>query len=472
MGGTSVKTTLVYAGIAGKGFDSLKQGMDSGWISHGLASLSACAKSAGFEIDLIDLRALSGWQQFREELARRAPAVLGLSMMSVDYEPVMEAVALVKELNPQIITVVGGPHPTFEPEEVLANPHIDYVVTGEGEITFIDLLRAIREGSRPAERLLPGVHPDLDQIPFSDHELFLDEWRRWGYDLDSPEVPFVPELPAPFVTIIAGRGCRYKCNFCKPGEDLLFGKGTRRRGVANVIAELKELRQKHGFASFMFHDDCLLEDRNWCIEFANTYRAEGFSQPFFCQSRADLIVHYEEMVKTMRDSGLRGLFIGFESGSDRVLRFIKKGTTRQRNLDAAKICKKYGITVWANYMLGLPTETEEEIKETISMLKEIDPDYYSPAFYTPHPGSELYDYCLENDLSLITSHKSYRRNPTELKIKGHDLEFLQWALAESQRRRPLNALKRAFNAAWEKYTDPRRYARKARRILGLDGGAE
>lgn len=468
-----MKTTLIYAGIAGKGFNSLKQGMDSGWISHGLASLSACAKSAGFEVDLVDLRALSGWEQLGQELAQRKPDVVGLGMMSVDYEPVMEAIAVVKEFNPQIITVVGGPHPTFQPDDVLSNPRIDYVVTGEGEITLIELLKAIQEGHRPAERLLPGAHPDLDSLPLIDRALFLDEWRRWGYDLNSPEVPFVPELPAPFVTIIAGRGCRYKCNFCKPGEELIFGKKTRRRSVANVIGELKTLRDRYGFASFMFHDDCLLENRAWCVDFANAYRAEGFTQPFFCQSRADLIVLYEDMVKLMRDSGLRGLFIGFESGSDRVLRFIKKGTTRKRNLDAAQVCKKYDIAIWANYMLGLPTETEDEMKETISMLKEIDPDYYSPAFYTPHPGSELYDYCLEHGLSLITSHKSYSRNPTELKIKGHDLAFLQWALTESQRRKPANAFRRAFKATWEKFTDPHRYARKAKRVWqGMYAGSK
>ena len=76
-------------------------------------------------------------------------------------------------------------------------------------------------------------------------------------------------------------------------------------------------------------------------------------------------------------------------------------------------------------MLGLPTETQDEVLETISMLKEIDPDYYSPAFYTPHPGSDLYDYCIENDLSLIVDHDSYRRNPDEAKIKGVDYEWLQ-----------------------------------------------
>ncbi|MDQ7028504.1 MAG: cobalamin-dependent protein [Ardenticatenia bacterium] len=311
----ATKVTLVYAGIAGKGFNSLKQGMDSGWISHGLASLSACLKQAGFEVDLIDLRALRGWEHFREVFAQRNPDVVGLTMMSVDFNPVMEAISIIKEVKPEAVTVVGGPHPTAEPDEVLENPLVDYIVIAEGEITFTNLVRSIDAGSRPESRRLIGIHPDLDKLPFADRDLFLEEWRKWGYDLDSPEVPFVEELPPPFVTIIAGRGCRYKCNFCKPMEDFLFGKGTRRRSVDNVIAELKVLRDKYNFASFMFHDDCLTEDREWVMEFCEKYKAEGFTQPFFCQSRADIIYHHEDMVALMADAGLKGYFIGFEAAT-------------------------------------------------------------------------------------------------------------------------------------------------------------
>jgi radical SAM superfamily enzyme YgiQ (UPF0313 family) len=199
--------SLIYPGIAGYGFSSLGQGMEAGWVSHGLAHLSSAAKAQGFDVDLIDLRALSGWDEFREELRRRQPAVAALTMMSVDYNPAMEAAGIIKEVLPETIAIVGGPHPTIMVEEVAEIAHFDYIITREGEVTFPWLLSELREGRRPESRVLEGESPDLDALPFPDRELFLDEWRKYGYTLDSPEVPFVHALPAPFLTIIAGRGC-------------------------------------------------------------------------------------------------------------------------------------------------------------------------------------------------------------------------------------------------------------------------
>lgn len=98
---------------------------------------------------------------------------------------------------------------------------------------------------------------------------------------------------------------------------------------------------------------------------------------------------------------------------------------------AGRGCREYKIKIWANYMLGIPTETKEEVMDTVRMINEIRPEHYSPAFYTPHPGSDLYAYCLKEGLSLIRSHDSYRRNPAEAKIKGLDYDFLYLAMKES-----------------------------------------
>ncbi len=454
-----MKVTFVYPGIGGQGFDSIGKGMDSGWISHGIAILAACVKRVGHEADLLDLRALKGWDHFRQLVSERNPDIIAVSLMSVDFDPAMQVLEIVREVNPNIITFVGGPHPTIMPQEMTDNPNIDYVFVGEGEESLPDALDKLARGEK-IPHVITGTHPDLDTIPFSDHDLFLDEWAAQGFHAVSPEAPFAVELPAPFITLIAGRGCMYNCSYCQPAERYIFGRKVRHRSPDNIITELKEKQAKYHFASFMFHDDCLTEDREWVIEFCEKYMAEGFTQPFFCQSRADIIVKNEDLVALMAKAGLRGYFIGFESGSDRVLRFIRKGTKRWHNIEAGRICKKYGIAIWANYMMGLPTETKEEVLETISMLKEIDPDYYSPAFYTPHPGSDLYDYCIESGLSLIKEHGSYRRNPDEEKIVGVDYKWLHWAVEESQKRKFKNRVKRRTRYLWHRYANPKKIWRK------------
>ncbi len=413
--------TFIYAGIIGCGFSSFGKNVESSWISHGLSILSSCLKKEDLSVELIDLRRLSGWKEFEKIIKVRKPQIVGFTMMSVDFNPVMRCIDIIKKVNPKTKVIVGGPHPTLVTKEVAANKKIDYIVCGEGELILPSLIKDIEFGKK-RERIIKGIKPNLDEIPFADRKLF-----------DAFEVPITNELPKPFVSIIVGRGCLYNCNFCKPAEDLIFGRPVRRRSVDNVICELKTLNDQYRFKSLMIHDDCLTEDREWVINFCQQYQKEGFHQPFVCQSRADIICRNEDMVKLMAEAGLYMYLIGFESGNQRILNFIRKGTTVQQNLRAAEICKKYGIRIWANYMMGLPTETKEEILDTVKLIQQIKPDYFSPAFFTPHPGSNLFIYCEKHKLSLIKSHDQYRRAPHGAKIKGQDYSFLAKATQDSMR---------------------------------------
>lgn len=419
----NLKTTLVHTGISGCGFNSFGKGIDpeSTWINHGLCSISAYTKSKGFYVDLIDLRKLKGWNDFEKDIDKREPDVVGLGMMTVDFNYVMRCIDLVKKVNKKIKVIVGGVHPTLMLEEVANNPKIDHIVLGEGEISFTKLLEDIQKGKKNIERIIQGIKPNLDELPFVDRDLY------GGLC----EEPLLKGSSSPFVTIIAGRGCIYNCSFCQPAERIIFGPRVRRRSVNNVIKELIILRKKYKFRSLMLHDDCLTEDKNWVNEFCEKYEKNNFNQPFICQTRVDIICKNEKLVKRMCKAGLSMFIIGFESGSQRVLNFLRKGTTVEQNYGAAEICKKYGIRIWANYMLGIPTETRKEVMATAEMIKKIKPYHYSPAFFTPYPGSDLFKYCMGKKLLKITDYDDYRRGTYSPKIKGVNYEGVYESLLES-----------------------------------------
>jgi radical SAM superfamily enzyme YgiQ (UPF0313 family) len=444
-----MKVTFVYAGITGCGFNSQKDSEGS-WINHGLAILSSVAKQAGHKVTLLDLRRMKGWNEFRTRVSEMNSSVFGLTMMSVDYNNAVKAATIIRNECKNAKIVVGGPHPSICPEELVPLECFDYIFRGEGEITFPKLLSTIEHG-KTMPRVLQGKSlENLDDAPWSDRSLF-----------SIPEEPFVPFLKPPFVTIIAGRGCKYNCNYCQPAERIMFGHKVRRRSAENVIAELKDLRNKFQFNSFMIHDDCITEDRKWVLQFLQRLKEEGLTQPFVAQSRADIICRNPDMVKVLFEAGLRLMIIGFESGSDRMLRYLRKGCTRTQNLEAARICRDLNIKIWANYMLGLPTETKDEVWETYSMLKEIKPYHCSPALYTPHPGSDLYQMGKEMGIHLITNHDSYRRNTYDAKIKGPDYKFLQeiyyrsFALAQDMNtpapRRPQMGLSWCLPSLWSRW---------------------
>ena len=421
-----MKVVLVFPGITDVGFRSYGDGIDGSWHSHGLCILSSCIQAAGHQVSLIDLRKLTGWEEYKQKIAEFCPDAICITMMSCDFNPGLCCAELAHQILPRVPVIVGGAHPSIVPDEVVACENFNYIIKGEGEIALVELFAAINAGGVLPSKIIEGKHPDLDTLPYSDRELF------GPYEVPISIAGFEP----PFMTFIAGRGCKYNCSFCQPAERKIFGPKVRRRSPEHFVGEIVECCKRYKFKSYLIHDDCLLEDIPWVERFCELMAKENVSIPFACQGRADLICKYPDVLKKMKSVGLSAVIVGFESGNDRILKFMRKGVRAEQNIEAGMVLKRLGLKIWANFMFGVPTETQEEMLDTIRMIKKIQPDYCSPAIYTPHPGSDMFDYCLQNNLMLSLSHDSYRRNVTEVKIKSQDWHTIEWAVSESSDPKP------------------------------------
>lgn len=208
-------------------------------------------------------------------------------------------------------------------------------------------------------------------------------------------------LEAPFVLVQTTRGCPFACTFCA------FGKSKHReRDVEPVIAELKVLRDSHKIKSFLFFDDIISLKKGRIEELCRRMKEEGLDKlKWAACTRADLVT--KDMLKAMKDAGMKEIAIGIETGSETVLKNIKKGVSLNEIRQAAKWCKELKIMFYGLAIIGLPGETEETVKETVEFIKEIDPFYTQFCFSTPFPNTEIYEWYKSKNFLLTDDWSKY-----------------------------------------------------------------
>lgn len=367
----------------------------SAYVINGIGILSAIGKQYGHTSIWLNVAcppmSPSDW------FSKEQPDVIALTACSDAYPSVVDTVRAARLASPKSMIWVGGPHATYRPEDFERIPEIDYIVRGEGELLWEAFCR---DGTLPAERVSVGPSPaSLDALPFVDRT----QERDFAVESESPPLPLLGQ-PGPYRCILVGRGCRFNCKFCKPGTDLIFGKNNfRRRSVDHAIAELNSL---HPFGSLFIHDDNLLEDEPWC----NAFLQKWDGRPFLCQGHPSLMARKPDLLARMVQGGLRAMLIGFESGSDKVLKNMRKGTTRAINIKAAEIGHRLNIHMQANMIFGTPGETKDDVEQSLTLIKQhLQPCTVSPCVYTPYPGSTWGDECASNGMSLVSDTYAYGR---------------------------------------------------------------
>lgn len=419
-----MKIVLVDPGFGKRSFNTWGQSHWSTIIHHGLCSITASARESGFtDIELIDTRQIKNWEEYDSLVKAKDPQVMGFTMISCDVDMAGEAVRRAKMIKPSVVSIVGGVHPTVATEEVAQNKDYDYIITGEGEISFPELLKKIEKGET-SPRIISGIRPGLNQIPYYYRELY-------DYRVSVSLANYNGVFDPPMVTMLASRGCIYNCSFCAPHATRMFGKGERIRSVDNVLGELEILREKYPFKSLKFYDYSFLTKPEWVNEFCEKYRERGFNQDILCQSTVHSICRHPELLIKLKKVGLKMLLVGFESGSDRVLKILHKAASAELNLKAAKIVRENGIILGGSFMLGVPGETREDARLTAKLVRKMKPHFTSVSFFTPIPGNYLYEKCMKEGISLVEGPEDLVTfAPDKPKIKGVDYEYLKGIAAE------------------------------------------
>lgn len=392
------------------------------WHDHGVGMTYAAAKAAGCDVSFCDIRRLRSDEDLMNVMD---PFDLIAFGMKSSYYPIgLRVIALAKGLGKKVI--VGGYHVTAAPSQLQENEDIDYVFHGESEITFPRFLK----NPELFERDIYGERPqNLDDLPWFDRTIFAKDWSN-----SSNQYPSTEDITGwwyggryrTMSSVVSSRGCPYRCTFCQPIEDNHFGKKLRRRSVKNLIDELLWLKAKHHPDAIMIHDDTFMIQNKWLEEFIELYPQVGL--PFWASARADNICNNPEMVKRLVKVGWNLVSVGFESGSQRILDKIKKGTTVEQNFEAAKIVKSAGANIYANYMVGFPDETMMETQQTAQMIDKINAEMTCWAFFTPYPGCELGEEVEQSGNSLLDRTK-YDRMPSGAKVKGIDYGYLDQVVA-------------------------------------------
>jgi anaerobic magnesium-protoporphyrin IX monomethyl ester cyclase len=381
-------------------------GLDT-WHDHGAGmTYTSCIKS-GTPVGFMSMDRLNNDDELIELI--KDYDTVAISMKSSYYAIGMKVIEYAKALG--LKTIVGGYHVTAAPNELIENPDIDWIFDGESEITFPQFLR----DPESFPRIIKGERiTNLDSLPFMSRDI----WNRptedvigWWYG----------NVHRNMASVVSSRGCPYKCRFCQPIEDNHFGKKLRRRSVDSLIEELLWLKKQYHPDCVMIHDDTFMIQRKWLEEFIEKYPKVGL--PFWASARADNICNNPDMTKRLIKVGWELVSIGLETGSQRILDLIDKGTTVEQNYESTKIVKESGARIYGNYMVGFPDESRDEVQMTAKMIDEINAEMTCWAYFTPYPGNYMGEEIIADGRSLL-DRTTYDRMPKGKKVKGVDYAYL------------------------------------------------
>ena len=359
----------------------------------GLMYIASVLEKEGFEVKIIDCYLEKSNINLYNELKKESPDIIGISTATPTFGDVIKIAEMIHKNFPEIFVVIGGYHVSAIPRQALSSGHFNAGVIGEGEITFLELVKELQKRNPNFSKIKGLAIKKSNKIMFTKPRPFIKE-------LDSIPFParhLVPPLsrykptPAsykrlPVGILISSRGCPSKCTFC---DRAVFGCAYRERSPRNVLDEVEELIYKFGAKELKFFDDTFTLNKKRLFEICNEFKKRKIDVEWSCLTRANLVS--KEILMKMKNAGCWQVLFGLESGDPGILKSLKKGITLEQGERAVELAKKVVLSVRADFLMGVPGENIKTMKRTLKFAKKINPSFAHFNKFTPYPGTEIYN---------------------------------------------------------------------------------
>lgn len=385
------------------------------WPPLAFSSIGAYIEQYGYDVKIIDMPALNlGWEDIPTVIKKERPDVVGISgIITAKVYNCMALAKIIKDTSPRIIIVIGGLHFTLVPEESLKIcRQFDYVVIGEGEVTFLELIRMIEKGKKKKDmECIKGIaylgedgnYVQTETRPFIDD---LDTLPMPAYHLLPMDRYTFPLLEKSTITCVFSRGCTYRCTFC--AERVVWKNTYRERSAKKIVDEIELLIKKYGRKGFYISDDSFLKNEVRNIEFLNEMEKRNLYGKFRIFSRVDHIIKNRGLLERFKKIGLTVIFVGIESFSQNTLDSIGKAQKISDIQLMAEAVNDAKIPVLiTNLIFGYHDDNRETITDFIKKSKSLRSTSIGISLLTPWPGITLFTEMKQKGRIKVWDYRKY-----------------------------------------------------------------
>jgi anaerobic magnesium-protoporphyrin IX monomethyl ester cyclase len=424
-------------------------------IPLGLLYVGTAASHQGYQVNILDVNNYPNHRAFMARLEEELEGVfaVGLSVMTAQITSAIEISRRVRQVNPTATIIWGGVHPTMYPEQVAASEYADFAVKREGEATIVELLAAIGGYADPEQvkgiafKTENGVVTTEDREPVDINRLPPLEWDLVEDIRSFGDIAEVARRTGVGMPIFTSRSCPHRCTFCI--NPVLKNK-YRFRDAELVLKDIEDIVNL-GVDCISFFDEDLFANRKRLMQIVDGIVARGLKFRWFAATRVDYFRAGRmdtDLLARIKDSGCQQLGFGAESGSQRILDYLKKDITVEDTIHAARIVDSVDIDATFSFMIALPGEEDEDIRQTVELITRIAGINSSfrilgPFIYRPYPGSELYFQCLKEGMKEPATLEEWAISPyVGNEIHPADFHLFPWA------RYPMEDLTRLIFYSW------------------------